>query len=527
MAPSVGWRKVVLAFIVALTVGSVLGSLVQTQFNLQALEGLGVEIGMGARLQTTAQDLLNFAPLYAILFGLSFLFSQVAAFLVARMAGYSGRLWLCPLAAAVGLWATLRIVNVLAPMPTLIAATRNIEGLFAMLVTAALSGLLFAVLVSRLSRNNGKASAVPVAILLMVAGLALPESDAVADEATGYTIETVASGLEHPWSMAFLPDGRMLVTERPGRLRMLTANGDLMPEPLDGVPEVFASGQAGLFDVLPARDFEDSRKIYLSYACGSMDANHTCLASGKLGEQGLENVSEIFRVQPAKKGNAHYGGRMVWLPDNTLVLTLGDGFDYREQAQRRQNHIGSIVRLNPDGSIPADNPFAGHDSYQGEIYSYGHRNVQGLAYDSRQGRLIAHEHGPRGGDEVNVIRPGANYGWPITTHGLDYTGARVTPFKEREGVEAPLLHWTPSIAPSGMTVYTGDLFPQWQDDLLVGGLVTRQVHRVRLADGEATELEALFGGLGERIRAVVTGPDGSVYLLTDNADGRVLRVTPD
>jgi glucose/arabinose dehydrogenase len=218
---------------------------------------------------------------------------------------------------------------------------------------------------------------------------------------------------------------------------------------------------------------------------------------------------------------------MVWLPDDTLVLTLGDGFDYREQAQRRQNHIGSIVRLNPDGSVPDDNPFAGHDTYQGEIYSYGHRNVQGLAYDSEQGRLIAHEHGPRGGDEINVIRPGANYGWPVTTHGLDYTGARVTPFEEREGVESPLLHWTPSIAPSGMTVYTGDLFPQWQGDLLVGGLVTRQVHRVRLAGGEATEVGTLFGELGERIRAVVTGPDGSVYLLTDNADGRVLKVTPD
>lgn len=527
MAASVGWRSVVLAFIVALIAGSLLGSLVQTQFNLQALEGLGVEISMGTRLDTTVLDLLNFAPLYAILFGLSFLFSQAAASLVARLFGRSGRLWLCPLAAAVGLWATLRIVDALAPMPTLIAATRDIGGLFAMLVTAAFSGWLFAVLISRLPGKKSKASAAPVVMLLVVAGLALPESDAVADETPGYTIETVASGLEHPWSLAFLPDGRMLVTERPGRLRMLAANGDLMPEPLDGVPEVFASGQAGLFDVLPARDFEDSRKIYLSYACGTMDANHTCLAGGKLGEQGLENVSEIFRVQPAKKGNAHYGGRMVWLPDNTLVLTLGDGFDYREQAQRRQNHIGSIVRLNPDGSVPNDNPFAGHDAYQGEIYSFGHRNVQGLFYDSAQGRLIAHEHGPRGGDEINVIRPGANYGWPVTTHGLDYTGARVTPFREREGIESPMLHWTPSIAPSGMTVYTGDLFPQWQGDLLVGGLVTRQVHRVRLAEGEATEVEALFAELDERIRDVVTGPEGAVYLLTDSADGRVLRVTPD
>ncbi|HSP01706.1 MAG TPA: PQQ-dependent sugar dehydrogenase [Thioalkalivibrio sp.] len=206
---------------------------------------------------------------------------------------------------------------------------------------------------------------------------------------------------------------------------------------------------------------------------------------------------------------------------------MGDGFDYREQAQRRENHIGSIVRLNPDGTTPEDNPFAGSDRYQVEIYSYGHRNVQGLVYDSEQERLIAHEHGPRGGDEINVIRPGVNYGWPVTTHGLDYTGARVTPFKERAGIEPPLMHWSPSIAPSGMAVYTGDLFPQWRGDLLIGGLVTRQVHRVTLEDGQAREVGALFGELDERIRDVRTGPDGAIYLLTDSADGRVLRVTPE
>jgi glucose/arabinose dehydrogenase len=508
-------------------VGSVLGSLIQTQFNLQALEALGVEIGMGTRLETSVQDLGNFAPLYAILFGVSFLLSQGAASLVVRLAGNVGRLWLYPLAAAMGLWVTLVIVNTLAPMPTLIAATRGAGGLIAMLVAAAIAGWLFAMLVSGAARRTGGHSTMPVLVLVLAGGLVLPESDAEADESTGYEIETLAQGLEHPWSLAFLPDGRMLVTERPGRLRMLTAEGELLPDALDGVPAVFASAQAGLFDVLPARDFEQSRAIYLSYACGTPQANHTCLATGELGEKGLDNVSEIFRVQPAKEGNAHYGGRLAWLPDNTLVLTLGDGFDYREQAQRRENHIGSIVRLNPDGSVPADNPFAGSDQYQGEIYSYGHRNVQGLVYDSEQGRLIAHEHGPRGGDEINIIRPGANYGWPITTHGLDYTGARVTPFREREGIEAPRLHWTPSIAPSGMAIYTGDLFPQWQGDLLIGGLVTRQVHRVSLENGQANEVGVLFGELGERIRDVRTGPDGAVYLLTDSADGRVLKVTPE
>lgn len=527
MAAPVSWWKVVLAFVIAVLVGSVLGSLVQTQLNLQALAGLGVEISFATRLETTIQDLVNFAPLYAILFGLSFLVSQVAASVVARLAGNSGRLWLHPLAAATGLWATLRIVDALAPMPTLIAATREAGGLMLMLLTAAISGWLFTVLVSGLSRRKGGFPAASVVAFLVGAGLALPDSSVLADEASDYKVETVASGLEHPWSLAFLPDGRILVTERPGRLRMLTADGELAPDPLTGVPEVFASAQAGLFEVLPARDFEQSRQVYLSYACGTMQANHTCLARGELGEQGLDNVNEIFRMQPAKEGNAHYGGRMAWLPDNTLVLTLGDGFDYREDAQRRENHIGSIVRLNPDDSVPEDNPYAGSDAYRGEIYSYGHRNVQGLVYDHEQDRLIAHEHGPRGGDEINVIRPGANYGWPVTTHGLDYTGARVTPFQEREGIEAPLLHWTPSIAPSGMTLYTGELFPRWQGDLLIGALVTRQVHRVRLENGKAREVGTLFGELDERIRAVQTGPDGAIYLLTDSSDGRVLRVTPE
>jgi glucose/arabinose dehydrogenase len=518
----VAWWKAALAFIVALIVGSVLGSLVQTQFNLQALEALGVEISMETRLETSVQDLINFAPLYAMMFGTSLLFSQGLAAVVVRLAGNAGRLWLYPLAAATGLGLTLAIVNALAPMPTLIAATRGPGGLTAMLVTAAIAGWLFAMLVTGLIRRDSGRSAMPVMVLAVAAGLALPESDAVADESPGYEIETLAQGLEHPWSLAFLPDGRMLVTERPGRLRMLTAEGELLPDALNGLPEVFASVQAGLFDVLPAMDFQRSRMIYLSYACGTHQANHTCLAQGELGEEGLNDglnkVTEIFRAQPAKEGNAHYGGRLAWLPDNTLVLTLGDGFDYREQAQRPENHIGSIVRLNPDGSVPADNPFAGSDRYQGEIYSYGHRNVQGLVYD---------EHGPRGGDEINVIHPGANYGWPITSYGLDYTGALVTPFRERAGIESPLLQWTPSIAPSGMTLYSGDLFPQWQGDLLVGGLVTRQVHRVRIENGQATELGALFGELGERIRDVRTGPDGAVYLLTDSADGRVLKITPE
>ena len=527
MAASASWTKVVVAFFAALVIGSVLGSLVQTQFNLQALAGLGVEIGLGTRLETTLQDLANFGPVYAILFGASFLVSQAVASQWVKLLGNNSRLWLYPLASAAGLWVTLIIVNTLAPMPTLIAATRGLAGLIAMLIAAGVAGWVFAWLVLGFQSRASSGGAMPALLALgLLGGLGFADSDAMAQESPNYRIETLAEGLEHPWSLAFLPDGRMLVTERAGRLRVLSAEGELQTRPVSGVPSVFASAQAGLFEVLPAPDFEQSRAIFLSYACGTNAANHTCLARGELADGRLENVREIFRVRPAKQGNAHYGGRMAWLPDGTLILTLGDGFDYREQAQRRENHIGSIVRLNPDGSVPADNPYAGSSQYEGEIYSYGHRNVQGLVYDPVRDLLIAHEHGPRGGDEINVISAGANYGWPITTHGLDYTGARVTPFTEREGIEPPRLHWTPSIAPSGMTVYRGDRFPQWKGNLLVGALVTRQVHRVALQNGEATEKGVLFGELGARIRDVEVGPDGAVYLLTDSAEGQVLKVTP-
>jgi glucose/arabinose dehydrogenase len=217
---------------------------------------------------------------------------------------------------------------------------------------------------------------------------------------------------------------------------------------------------------------------------------------------------------------------MAWLPDGTLIVTLGDGFDYREQAQDLSSHLGKIVRLNPDGTAPDDNPFVGRNEALPEIYSYGHRNVQGLVYDSVEDLLIAHEHGPRGGDEINIIEPGHNYGWPVITHGIDYTGAMITPFVEQEGMEQPLLHWTPSIAPSGIIRYRGDLFPDWQGNLLVGALADKNVHRVTLEPRQASDVETLFEALGERIRDVATGPEGAVYLLTDSADGRVLRIVP-
>lgn len=343
--------------------------------------------------------------------------------------------------------------------------------------------------------------------------------------AADYQVETLADGLSNPWSLAFLPDGGMLVTERSGQLRLIDAAGQLRAEPVAGVPEAFVNGQSGLMEVALAPDFAESGELFLSYSCGTRDANHTCLAAATFNGEALENTHEIFRVQPAKKGSAHYGGRIAFLPDNTLLLTLGDGFDYREQAQNTANHLGSIVRLNRDGSAPEDNPFVGQADAMPELYSIGHRNVQGILVDDA-GRVFSHEHGPRGGDEINLIEAGKNYGWPKITYGIDYNGSQISPYTELPGLEQPLVYWDPSIAPSGMTLYQGDLFPEWQGSLLVSALAGKEVRRVELKGNAAGEQESLFTELGERFRDVRTGPDGAVYLLTDSPSGQLLRVVP-
>lgn len=345
-------------------------------------------------------------------------------------------------------------------------------------------------------------------------------------QAMDYRVETVTAGLEHPWSLAFLPDGRMLVTERVGRLRIIEQDGSLNPQPVGGVPEGFVAAQAGLMEVLLDPEFASNQQLYLSYAYGTAQANNTRLAKARLVDGQLQDVQVLFSAQPAKAGAAHYGGRMAFLPDNSLVLTLGDGFDWREQAQNTSNHLGKIVRLKRDGSVPADNPLVGQAGAAPEIYSFGHRNVQGIVYDAELKRLYSHEHGPRGGDELNLIEPGNNYGWPLITYGVDYTGAQISPYTELPGLQQPLLHWTPSVAPSSLTQYRGALFPEWQGDLFASTLAERSVRRIRLQDGKLAGEEVLFEELDERIRDVRGGPDGALYLLTDSAEGRLLRVVP-
>jgi len=341
-----------------------------------------------------------------------------------------------------------------------------------------------------------------------------------------YQIETVASGLEHPWSIAWLPDGTAMVTERAGRLRLLR-DGELVDEPVAGVPEVYAASQGGLFEARPDPDFADNRYVYLSFAHGTPEANATRVVRGRLQGMELNEIEVLFTASPEKDTPVHYGGRMTFLSDGTLLIGLGDGFDFREQAQKLDNHFGKIVRIHTDGSVPADNPFVATEGALPEIYSYGHRNIQGLLYDAETDIVWQHDHGPRGGDEINIIEPGENYGWPVATRGIDYSGAMVSPFERRPGMIDPLLVWTPSIAPSGMTLYRGNLFPDWQGDLFVTALVARDVRRIDdVQAGSIGEQETMLDRLGERLRDIRTGPDGALYVLTDAGNGSVLRLSP-
>jgi glucose/arabinose dehydrogenase len=336
--------------------------------------------------------------------------------------------------------------------------------------------------------------------------------------ADGYRLEDWATGLSQPWSLAFLPDGSALVTELPGTLRRIEPDGRV-GEPLANVPPVYFAGQGGLFDVVLHPGFAENRLVYLSFAEGSPGDNGTAVARGRLSLGALDRVEIIFRNFSRKDTPVHYGGRMAFLPDGTLLLTTGEGFDYREAAQDVESGLGKVLRMNDDGSPVADNPFP-RSPY---VFSYGHRNPQGLAVTDR-GVIWLHEHGPRGGDEVNRIERGVNYGWPAITYGVDYSGAIISPYTEWPGMAQPVRHWTPSIAPSGLSVYEGDLFPEWRGDLLVGALVDREVRHLDLRDGKVVAEEALFSGLDARIRDVRVGPGGAVYVLTPD---RVVRVTPN
>ena len=351
-----------------------------------------------------------------------------------------------------------------------------------------------------------------------------PRSPTPNDVPLAARVTDVAVGLEHPWGLAFLPDGRLLVTERPGRLRLVTRDGVVSP-PFDGVPPVLAGVQGGLLDVTLSPHFTQDQLVYLAFAEADAGGGSTAVARGRLGAQGLEHTQVVWRQQPKVRGDGHWGARLVWRPDGTLFVTLGDRSGYRELVQDMSTTIGKIVRINPDGSIPSDNPFVSRTGVRPEIWSLGHRNIQAAVLDSK-GDLWTVEHGARGGDELNRPEPGKNYGWPVISCGVPYSGARIGIGTAAPGMEQPIYYWDPVIAPSGAVFYSGTAFPDWRGDLFVGSLQPGRLVRLRIRDGRVEHEERYRIGAAERIRDVREGPDGFLYLLTDHQRGRIARVQP-
>lgn len=361
----------------------------------------------------------------------------------------------------------------------------------------------------------------------LVSGPAAARDLIVRTETGSVKVTEVASGLKNPWSLAFLPDGRMLVTERPGTMRIVGRDG-MVSAPIAGVPEVHARGQGGLLDVALSPDFATDGLIVFSYAEPTAKGARTAVARARLDADALrlEDVRRIFAQNEDPSGSHHWGSRLVFARDGTLFVTLGDRFHQRERAQALDSHLGKVVRIALDGSVPADNPLVGRAGALPEIWSWGHRNVQGAALHPQTGELWTHEHGPQGGDEINRTRAGLNYGWPEVTYGREYvTGRTIGEGETRAGVEAPVLQFTPSIAPSGMAFYTGDVFPQWKGSLFVGALKFQLLARLVLDGERVVHEERMLTELGRRIRDVRQGPDGHLWLV-DETEGRILRLDP-
>lgn len=362
-------------------------------------------------------------------------------------------------------------------------------------------------------------------VALVTTASAFAEGQVFESQQQRFRLITVVDDLDEPWGMAFLPEGDVLVTEKAGQLRRIR-DGRLLPEPVTGLPEVTVVGQGGLMDVALDPDFINNRRIYLSYAAAGNGGYGTEVARGRLSGNRLEQVEVIFRALPKLDGGRHFGSRLLFAPDGSLFITLGERGD-REQAQNLGTHPGSLIRILPDGSVPADNPYAGMDGVRPEIYTHGNRNMQGIALQPGTDRIWTHEHGPQGGDEVNIMTPGTNYGWPVITYGVNYViGTQIGEGTHKAGMAQPRHYWVPSIAPSGMAFYTGPHFPAWQGDLFVGSLKFGLLARLIVEGERIIDEERLLENAVTRVRDVKQGPDGYLYLLTNESNGRLLRIEP-
>ena len=338
-----------------------------------------------------------------------------------------------------------------------------------------------------------------------------------------YQFETVASNLDDAWSFDFLNENQIIFTEQPGKIKIVTiSSGEILN--VEGTPKVQYASQGGLSEIVLDPDFKKNNILYLTYSALNESGKSTLfLMSAELSNNSLINKKVIFEANAFRRVPIHLGAKIDFLPDGTLLLTSGDGFDYKEQAQSLNNHFGKIIRLNKDGSVPSDNPFVDIPNALPEIFSYGHRNMQGLVV-MEDGRIFEHEHGPRGGDEFNLIEPGKNYGWPAITYGIDYSGAVISPFTKMDGMEQPLKYWVPSIAPSDMIYYDGDLYPELKNSFLVTALKSRDVKKIKKINSLFSE-ESIFSNLKSRLRSIGISPSGEIYLLTDGRKGKLLKVT--
>ncbi|MDB5805870.1 MAG: hypothetical protein JWN73_3192 [Betaproteobacteria bacterium] len=370
--------------------------------------------------------------------------------------------------------------------------------------------------------RRGPVSLLSGCLLLLVATAGFAQD--IHSQSQDFRVVTLTRVLDHPWALAFLPDGRMLVTERPGRMRIVSKEGRVS-EPLKNVPAVQAGGQGGMLDVILDADFARSHTIYFAYSERGEGGAGTAVARAVLGENDLRDVKVIYRQQPKVGGSLQFGARIVQTADGNLFVTLGDRY-LRDQAQNMNSGLGKIIRIRPDGSVPPDNPFVGKTGVQPEIWSVGHRSPEGAALNPATGAFWMHEHGAQGGDEINIIEKGRNYGWPVITWGIDYDGSKIGEGTAKAGMEQPIYYWVPSIAPSGMAFYTGDAFPKWKGSLFVGSLKFGRLVRLELNGNKVTHEERLLQEIGARIRDVRMGPDGLIYVLTDESDGRLLRLEP-